>query len=45
MTKTYQIKNRYWVSLGYSKGFGIGFRIDPYMLNIDLLWFWFSIEF
>ena len=35
-----------WIHIGYSwKGFGLGFRIDRYSLNIDFLWFWFGIEF
>jgi hypothetical protein len=45
MTKEYRIKNRYWIILGYSKGFGLGFRIDRYSINLDFLWFWISVEF
>jgi hypothetical protein len=45
MIKEYNIKKRYWVRVGWSKGFGLGFRIDRYQFNIDFLWFWFSIEY
>ena len=45
MNKEYRIKDRYWVQVGYSKGFGLGFRIDRYSANIDFLWFWISLEY
>lgn len=45
MNKEFRVKNRYWVHIGYSwRGFGLGFRIDRYHINIDFLWFWFSVE-
>jgi hypothetical protein len=45
MNKEYRIKDKYWLSVGYSKGFGLGFRFDRYHANIDFLWFWINIEF
>lgn len=46
MNKEYEIKKGTWVHIGYSwKGFGLGFRIDRYHFNIDLLWFWLSVEY
>jgi hypothetical protein len=44
MNKEFNIKGK-WVHVGYSKGFGLGFRIDRYQFSIDFLWFWFSIEY
>lgn len=35
-----------WISYGYSfKRFGLGFTIDKYHMDIDLVFFWFGIEF
>lgn len=35
-----------WVSYGYSfKRVAYGFSIDKYSLQIDLLFFWFGVEF
>jgi hypothetical protein len=35
-----------WISCGYSfKRFGIGFNIDKYHMDIDLVFFWVGIEF
>ena len=37
---------KFWFSYGYSfKRFGIGFNIDKYHMDIDLVFFWFGIEF
>lgn len=45
MNKEIKIKNS-WIHIGYSRhGFGLGFRIDKYSLNIDFLFFWIGIEF
>jgi hypothetical protein len=34
-----------WISCGYSfKRFGIGFNIDKYHMDIDLVFFWVGIE-
>jgi hypothetical protein len=34
-----------WISFGYSfKRFGIGFNIDKYHMDIDLVFFWFGVE-
>jgi len=34
-----------WIHYGGSfKRFGIGFNFDRYSINLDLLWFWVSIE-
>ena len=37
---------KFWISFGYSfKRFGIGFNIDKYHMDIDLVFFWVGIEF
>ena len=37
---------KFWFSYGYSfKRFGIGFNIDKYHMDIDLVFFWVGIEF
>jgi len=45
MIKEYRIQNKCWLYIGMSKGFGLGFRIDRYHINIDFLWFWVGFEF
>jgi hypothetical protein len=45
MHKEAKVLNK-WVSFGYSfKRFGIGFTIDKYHMDIDLVFFWIGIEF
>jgi hypothetical protein len=44
MNKEFKI-NGFWVSVGVGKRFSIGFCIDKYCLNIDLICFWVSVEF
>jgi hypothetical protein len=44
MYKEIKLKNT-WINYGGSfKRFALGFSIDRYSVNLDLLWFWISIE-
>jgi hypothetical protein len=44
MYKEVKIKNT-WVHYGGSfRRFGLGFSIERYSINLDLLWFWVMIE-
>jgi hypothetical protein len=44
MHKEVKIKNT-WVYYGGSfKRFGLGFSIERYFINLDLLWFWATVE-
>jgi hypothetical protein len=44
MHKEFSIGTK-WISFGYSfKRFGIGFTIDKYHMDIDLVFFWVGIE-
>lgn len=44
MVKEIRISNGLFMCLGVRKGFGLGFSVDKYMLNIDLGNFWFALE-
>lgn len=45
MIKEIKLGNR-WISFGYSfRRFAVGFTIDRYHMDIDLVFFWVGIEF
>jgi len=44
MVKEIRISNRLFMCVGIRKGFGLGFSIDKWMLNIDLGNFWLALE-
>ena len=42
----YRLARRLWVSFGLNpKQISLGFSLNKYQLNIDLLFVWMSVEF
>jgi hypothetical protein len=44
MVKEIRISKKLLMCVGIRKGFGLGFSIDKWMLNIDLGIFWMALE-
>jgi hypothetical protein len=44
MVKEMKISNRLFMCIGIRKGFGLGFTVDKWMLNIDLGPLWIAFE-
>ena len=44
MIKEIQISKKILMCVGVRKGFGLGFSIDKYMLNIDFGNLWLALE-
>lgn len=39
-----RIANKYWLEMGISKRFAVGFSIDKYNISLDFLCFWITVE-
>ena len=45
MTSKQLHTGKLWFHFGYSKRLALGFCIDRFGVNVDILCFWFGVEF